>query len=96
MTGGIADVGGLFDCLVGIHKGLATDDILEHYDRARREIYTNVINPVSSENFTRLHRQDPEKAGESDPFFQLCHKGEKDIDSSRNLQLVSSNLSCLF
>ncbi len=81
------------DCLVGIHKGLASDDILDHYDRERRKIYDNVINPVSCENFTRLNRQDPETATENDEFFKLCLRGEKDVEFSRNLQLVSSMVS---
>ena len=88
MTGGIADVGSLADCLIGIHKGLATDGILDHYDRVRRDIYNRVINPISSENFTRLNRQDPEKALENDPFFKLCLKAEQDKEFSLNLQLV--------
>ena len=89
LTGGIADVGSLVDCLVGIHKGLASDSILDHYDRERRDIYDKVTNPVSTENLKRLNRQDPEKALENDEFFKMCLKGEADTVFSRNLQLVS-------
>ncbi|OQV05092.1 FAD binding domain-containing protein [Cladophialophora immunda] len=92
LTGGIADIGGLYDCLLGIHQGLADDSILDQYDRVRREIYDKVINPMSSENFTRLNRQDPEKAMENDPFFQLCLKGESDKEFSKNMQLAVKDL----
>lgn len=29
LTGGIVDIGGLFDCLVGIYDGVADDTILD-------------------------------------------------------------------
>lgn len=88
LTGGIADVGSLFDCLVGIHKGLADDSILDKYAEIRRKIYFDVIDPMSRENFRRLWDQDPDKAGETDPYFQICHKAEKDPALAKELALV--------
>jgi 2-polyprenyl-6-methoxyphenol hydroxylase-like FAD-dependent oxidoreductase len=90
LTGGIADVGSLFDCLHGIHKGLADDSILDKYADIRRKIYEEVINPSSRENFKRLHDQDADTAGQNDPLFQLCHKAETDKSLARELCLVSS------
>lgn len=89
MVGGIADVGGLSDCLIGIDQGLASDSILDHYDRVRRDIYNKTINPLSSENFTKLHKQDPETALQEDEFFKACLKAETDLDLSRHMQLVN-------
>jgi len=89
LTGGIADVGGLVDCLLGIHKGVADDSILDHYDSVRREIYHKYIDTISSENLNRLNKQDPEKALENDKFFQLCLQAEQDDDLMRKMQLVN-------
>jgi len=87
LTGGIADVGSLFDCLDGIHKGLASDSILDKYADIRRKIWEEVTNPSSRENFKRLHDQDADTAGQNDPLFQLCHKAETDKNLARELCL---------
>jgi hypothetical protein len=54
LTGGFADVGGLYDCLYGIYSGQADENILDLYDEKRREKYLNVIDPISSGNLRRL------------------------------------------
>ena len=54
LTGGFADVGGLYDCLHGIYAGLADDSILDKYDEVQRERYNTVIDPISSGNIRRL------------------------------------------
>lgn len=91
LTGGIADVGNLFDALMGIHKDLADDTILDKYSEVRKRIWTETIDPMSRENFRRLHDQDPDKARENDEFFQLCVKSETDSELAKELALV-----CLF
>lgn len=78
LTGGIVDVGGLYDCLYGIYKGYADDSILSHYDQVRRQKYTDIISPVSSENLRRLFDQDPELAGDLDEFLKLVKRAETD------------------
>ena len=88
MTGGLVDIGNLYDCLYGIHNGLADLDILDRYSQVRIEKYQTIINPVSSDNLRRLW-QDPEKARTDDKFLELCRKMEKDDDLSREMQLVS-------
>lgn len=90
-TGGIADVGSLFDCLYGIHKGVADDSILEKYAEIRRKIYREIIDISSRENFRRLSGQDADTAGEKDPLFQLCKKAETDKNLAIELGLVSGN-----
>ncbi|EKG10475.1 Pyoverdine biosynthesis [Macrophomina phaseolina MS6] len=78
LTGGIVDVGGLYDCLAGIHDGLAYESILDVYSDVRRKMWTDVIDPISSENIRRLFAQDPEKAAETDEFLKLVNRVEKD------------------
>ncbi|PVH76548.1 FAD/NAD(P)-binding domain-containing protein [Cadophora sp. DSE1049] len=85
LTGGLVDAGNLFDCLNGIHQGLVSDDILSRYDIVRREKYTNIIDPVSSENIRRLW-QDPVAARKEDKFLEMCRKAEKDPVFSRTMQ----------
>ncbi len=72
LTGGIADVGSLCDSLVGIHTGQADDSILDKYDEVRRRIWHDIINPISSDNMTRLFKYSgPDEAMEKDPFFKM-------------------------
>lgn len=88
LTGGIADAGSLFDALIGIHLGLADDSILDKYSEVRRKIWTGVIDPMSRENFRRLHGQDPNTARENDEFFRLCVRAEEDEELGRELARV--------
>jgi hypothetical protein len=83
------DVGGLYDCLMGIFTGKAGLDILDQYDTIRREKYNTIVNPISSENFERLWGQDPDKALENDSFLQLCKQAAKDKELAVKLLLVS-------
>ncbi|KAG4426067.1 hypothetical protein IFR04_000774 [Cadophora malorum] len=85
LTGGLVDAGNLFDCLNGIHQGLATDDILSRYNVVRREKYNNIIDPVSSENLRRLW-QDPVVARKEDKFLEMCRKAAVDPVFSRTMQ----------
>lgn len=86
LTGGIADVGSLYDALIGIHKGLADSNILDKYAEIRRQIWVEIIDPMSRENFARLH-QDADTACENDPFFKICIQAETDKNLSRELAL---------
>ncbi|KAK3302923.1 uncharacterized protein B0T15DRAFT_402797 [Chaetomium strumarium] len=75
LTGGIADVGSLYESLVGIHTGQADDSILDKYDEVRRKIWHDIINPVSSENMSRLFKYSgPDEAMEKDPFFKMVSR----------------------
>lgn len=88
LTGGIVDVGNLFDCLYGIYENKASDDILFKYNDVRRDKYLNVVDPISSSNLRRLFESDPETVIDSDEFFQMCEKAKTDKDFARQLQLV--------
>jgi ATP-dependent phosphoenolpyruvate carboxykinase len=79
-------VGSLYDSLMGIHTGRASDAILDKYAEIRRKIWAEIIDPMSRENFARLH-QDAETARENDPFFRLCVQAETDPELSREIAL---------
>jgi len=92
LTGGFADIGGLYDCLIGMHQGLADDSILDKYDEMRRERYKNFIDPISTSNFKRLWQQDPDTAVENDEFFKIVKKAETDKEFAHQMAMVSCNL----
>lgn len=89
LTGGIVDAGNLFDALVGIHYGLADDRILDRYSEVRKQIWKEIINPVSRENFERVCDPDPNTVGDEDPFFDDCVKAETDDALAANMATVS-------
>lgn len=95
LTGGFADVGGLYDCFYGIYTGQADDSILDKYDEIRREKYWSVIDPISSGNIQRLWDPSPE-AIENDELFNLLKKAEADKtgNMSREMALVSLIAAC--
>ncbi|KAM5360111.1 hypothetical protein ACJZ2D_013970 [Fusarium nematophilum] len=76
LTGGLVDVGNLYDCLLGIHQDLATEAILDRYSAVRRQKYLGIIDPVSSENLRRL-KQDSE-AADKDSLFEMLRKAKSD------------------
>ena len=93
LTGGIVDVAGLFQCLEGIHKGAADDNILSTWSDVQRNKWHTIINPVSSGNIRRLFGQDPDKALEEDEFLQVVKKAESDLELSRELQGSGNQLN---
>lgn len=95
LTGGIADVGSLFDALMGIHLNLASENILDKYSEVRRKIWTDVINPMSRENFQRLVDQDADTARADDAFFRVCVEAERDEGLARELAMVSLSFCVL-
>lgn len=74
-----------------IHRGTAGDGILDEYSDARKKIWAEIIDPMSRENFRRLHDQDPDKARENDEFFKLCIQAETDKKLARDLMRVSGS-----
>lgn len=89
LTGGIVDVGELCDCLVALHKGRVDDSILDLYSEKRMEKYKSVTDPISSDNLRRLYQNDPETAADTDEFFKLLLKAEKDPVLAKQLNEVS-------
>ncbi len=83
LTGGIADIGSLYEALFGIHAGLADDSILDKYDEIRRKIWHEIINPISSANLRRLVDLDADTAVEQDPLFRILKQLEEDARAGK-------------
>ncbi|KAL2075388.1 hypothetical protein VTL71DRAFT_331 [Oculimacula yallundae] len=77
LTGGLTDVGGLYQCLSGINQGKCDESILDKYAEIRRNIY-DMIDIVSSANFERVSSKDPDRTAREDPFFQLVEQANED------------------
>ncbi|KAJ1324709.1 4-nitrocatechol/4-nitrophenol 4-monooxygenase [Microdochium nivale] len=88
LTGGIVDVGNLFDCLRGIHENKLDASILDKYSEVRRDKYQRLIDPISSGNLLRMSDTDPDRALELDEFLKMCLEADK--DPALSLQLQSS------
>ena len=91
LTGGIADVGSLADCLLGIYTGKAELDILDKYDEIRRGIYRDIIDPLSTMNMKRMS-QDAETVLEKDAFLQFAASAGKDPELAATMFQVCDYL----
>lgn len=85
LTGGFADVGGIYDCLSGIFSGQADESILDKYSEIRREKYQKVIDPISSSNLRRLW--DPSVI-EDDEFIKMVRRSNTDKEFAKEMQQV--------
>ena len=83
MTGGIVDIGGLYDCLIGIYEGKAHPDILDKYSEMRRKKYQEMTDPISQDNIRRLFDQDPDKALENDSFLKMLKENEGNVQAQQ-------------
>lgn len=81
LTGGIVDVGGLYDCLYGVYSGKADASILDKYSEIRRQRYQTVTDPISQDNIRRLYTQDPEKALEDDELLKMVKGLETNVEA---------------
>jgi hypothetical protein len=95
LTGGLVDVGDLFDCLRGIHDDQATSDILDKYDHYRREKYRQFTDPVSESNLKRM-RLDLNEAEVNDPGLKMMREADESLESSKTFQLVGYSQKILF
>ncbi|KAG2026535.1 hypothetical protein GB937_001315 [Aspergillus fischeri] len=86
LTGGIVDVGGLYDCLFGIFSGKADEGILDIYDEVRRSKYNDIVNPTSSSNIRLLFDHNPETALQDSPFLRMCKQAEKDPEVATKMK----------
>lgn len=92
LTGGIADVGSLYDSLLGIHTGQADDSLLDKYDEVRRKIWHDIIDPISSSNMRRLIDLDADTALDGDPFLQVLKRAETDKELQAQMRNVSRTI----
>ena len=87
ITGGFVDVGGLFDCLIGIWESKADDSILDLYSEKRIDKWKTVIDVLSQENFRRVSDPEPSTRYERDDFLQLVKSTEGDEKAMKELLL---------
>ncbi|KAL1887243.1 hypothetical protein Sste5346_010338 [Sporothrix stenoceras] len=85
LTGGIVDVGGLYECLKGIYTGVADESILDIYSNIRRKRYLEIVDPISSDNLRRMFAIPPNEVLEKDEFLKLCKKCETDKDLQQKM-----------
>ncbi|KAJ3457809.1 hypothetical protein MRS44_014950 [Fusarium solani] len=78
LTGGIVDVAGVYECLVGIYTNQADPSILDIYSDIRRKKYQEIVDPISSSNLRRMFSVHPDKVLETDEFLQMCKKAATD------------------
>ncbi|KKY35456.1 putative fad binding domain-containing protein [Diaporthe ampelina] len=97
LTNGMVDVGGLADCLIGIHRGLATEDILDKYDDVRRGIFQDVVDGITTMNLERIMQDStmlanvmrgPAKLKHDFTQYYLSH--DKTDSQSHSIDVVSS------
>lgn len=93
LTGGLANIGGLFQCLEGIHQGLADPSILSTWSDVQIKKWNEIINPISSGNIRRLFDQDLEKALENDDFLKMLKKAETDDQLSKQMLASAYDLN---
>lgn len=93
LTGGLVDVGGLAECFEGLATGRAGEETLDIWAKVRKQIWKDVIDPVSSENFLRVSRTEcePKRVLEEDGFLGMVEKAGSDEGVRRELDQV-----CLF
>ena len=92
LTGGIVDIGGLYDCLIGIYQNKADPEILDKYSEMRRKKYQELTDPISQDNIRRLFDQDPDKAMENDEFLKLLKKNEGNVEAQKEFLMSSKAL----
>ncbi|KAJ0309708.1 hypothetical protein Brms1b_009103 [Colletotrichum noveboracense] len=85
LTGGIVDIGALYECLSGVLTGKADESILDVYDDVRRQKYREIIDPVSSDNFRRMFAVPGDKVLEIDEFLRLCKEAESDQEKAMEM-----------
>lgn len=89
MTGGIVDVAGVYECLVGIYTNRADPSILDIYSDIRRKKYQEIVDPISSSNLRRMFSVQPDKVLETDEFLQMCKKAATDPKLASEMLQVS-------
>lgn len=87
LTNGMVDVGGLADCLIGIHRGLADEEILDKYDSVRRDIFKDVVDGITATNLKRIMQDSSEALG-ADAFLQACREAAQSPEKAAMLANV--------
>ncbi|CAK7207829.1 hypothetical protein SEUCBS139899_010644 [Sporothrix eucalyptigena] len=85
LTGGIVDVGGLYQCLKGIYTKVADESILDIYSDIRRKRYLEMVDTISSANLRRMFTVPPDEVLEKDNFLKLCKQSETDKELAQKM-----------
>lgn len=93
LTGGLVDVGNLFDCLYGIATGEVDEDILDKYSEIRMQKFHEVISPISSGNIRRLWDPSPEAIA-NEPFFNAVKEAEQNEHLAQQMKTVCGTFRC--
>ncbi|KAG9231628.1 hypothetical protein BJ875DRAFT_111739 [Amylocarpus encephaloides] len=80
LTGGIADISTLFDCLLAIHTSLTTDAILDKYSEVRIKKWKEVIDPSSRANFRRIWDEEEGVRREREEYLERCRTMESNVE----------------
>jgi hypothetical protein len=54
------------------------EELLQKYAEVRREVFLNVVNPMSQANMRRVCESDPETVGETDAFLKMIREADAD------------------
>ncbi|KAL2221986.1 hypothetical protein M432DRAFT_204102 [Thermoascus aurantiacus ATCC 26904] len=89
LTGGLLDAGALADALIARINDNYPDSILDKYAQVRRDVFLNIVDPISQANLRRLFESDPDTLRETDPFFKsLLEADGKQKEKARGLQML--------
>ncbi|KAF9770773.1 hypothetical protein IL306_011643 [Fusarium sp. DS 682] len=70
---GILDAAHLAKALIETLTENAPDSVLDEYAKARREVYTNITDPLSTANLLRLKGFSPEDVAAREAFFKMLN-----------------------
>ena len=79
------------DCLLGIHTGQASIDILDLYDTMRRKIFMEITHEMSTTNLLRMMTP-IEDVLANDQFFDLVRRARADPEFAKQLLKVSTRV----
>jgi 2-polyprenyl-6-methoxyphenol hydroxylase-like FAD-dependent oxidoreductase len=71
LTGGIADVGSLYDALMHLRNGRCDDSVLDEYSRVRIQKWKDTIDPMSRRNFDLIWNPSEESEKARLEFWQF-------------------------
>ena len=72
LTGGIADVGSLYDAMMHLQNGRCDESVLDEYSRLRIAKWKETIDPMSRKNFDLIWNTSEEAQKNRDEFWGFC------------------------
>ena len=72
LTGGIADVGSLYDAMMHLQNGRCDESVLDEYSRVRIAKWKETIDPMSRKNFDLIWNTSEEAQKNRDEFWGFC------------------------